>query len=74
MLILYFYFNIVYYVLLTKNYFNISSFSGGRKIDVQGSSMDSVESALFRPSNKVLQIQYSKSSGVRLTHRGQRVN
>ncbi|KAG1953326.1 plexin-C1 [Pimephales promelas] len=37
--------------------------SGGRKIDVQGSSMDSVESALFRPSNKVLQIQYSKSSG-----------
>ncbi|KAG1953327.1 plexin-B1 [Pimephales promelas] len=37
--------------------------SGGRKIDVQGSSMDTVESALFRPSNEVLQTQYSKSSG-----------
>ncbi|XP_056093248.1 plexin-C1-like [Rhinichthys klamathensis goyatoka] len=37
--------------------------SGGRKIDVQGSNMDSVESVIVRPSNKVFQTQYSKSSG-----------
>ncbi|XDV25071.1 hypothetical protein PO909_029053, partial [Leuciscus waleckii] len=37
--------------------------SGGRKIDVQGSNMESVESVIVRPSNKELQTQYSRSSG-----------
>ncbi|XP_077091371.1 plexin-C1-like [Siphateles boraxobius] len=37
--------------------------SGGRKIDVQGNNMESVESVIVRHSNKVLQTHYTKSSG-----------
>ncbi|XP_077090422.1 plexin-C1-like [Siphateles boraxobius] len=37
--------------------------SGGRKIGVQGSNMESVESVIVRHSNKVLQTHYSTSSG-----------
>ncbi|XP_048013394.1 plexin-C1-like isoform X1 [Megalobrama amblycephala] len=36
---------------------------GGRKIHIQGSNMESVESVIVRPSNKVLQTRYSRSSG-----------
>ncbi|KAK9975977.1 hypothetical protein ABG768_021202 [Culter alburnus] len=36
---------------------------GGRKIHIQGSNMESVESVIVRPSNKVLQTHYSRSSG-----------
>ncbi|XP_067283451.1 plexin-C1-like [Pseudorasbora parva] len=41
----------------------VSWSSGGRKIHVQGSNMDTVESVIVRPSNKELQTQYSRSSG-----------
>ncbi|XP_073694102.1 plexin-C1-like [Garra rufa] len=37
--------------------------SGGRKIHVQGSKMELVESVTVLPSNKVLKTQYSTSSG-----------
>ncbi|XP_073693787.1 plexin-C1-like [Garra rufa] len=37
--------------------------SGGRKIHVQGSNMELVESVTVFPSNKVLKTQYSTSSG-----------
>ncbi|XP_016139306.1 plexin-C1-like [Sinocyclocheilus grahami] len=37
--------------------------SGGRKIHIQGSDMELVESVTVLPSNKVLKTQYSTSSG-----------
>ncbi|XP_048011203.1 plexin-C1 [Megalobrama amblycephala] len=36
---------------------------GGRKIHIQGSNMEFVESVIVHSSNKVLQTQYSRSSG-----------
>ncbi|XP_067284216.1 plexin-C1 [Pseudorasbora parva] len=42
---------------------NVSWSSGGRKIHVQGSNMETVESVIVRPSNKELQTQYSRNSG-----------
>ncbi|XP_048013393.1 plexin-C1-like [Megalobrama amblycephala] len=41
----------------------VSWSSGGRKIHIQGSNMEFVESVIVRPSNKVLQTQHSRSSG-----------
>ncbi|XP_050958252.1 plexin-C1-like [Labeo rohita] len=47
---------------------NVTWSSGGRKIHVQGSNMELVESVTVLPSNKVLKTQYDTSSGVRCTH------
>ncbi|XP_016393519.1 plexin-C1-like [Sinocyclocheilus rhinocerous] len=41
----------------------VSWSSGGRKIQIQGSNMELVESVTVLPSNKVLKTQYSTSSG-----------
>ncbi|XP_016135466.1 plexin-C1-like [Sinocyclocheilus grahami] len=41
----------------------VSWWSGGRKIHVQGSNMELVESVTVLPSNKVLKTQYNTSSG-----------
>ncbi|RXN17778.1 plexin-C1-like protein [Labeo rohita] len=42
---------------------NVTWSSGGRKIHVQGSNMELVESVTVLPSNKVLKTQYDTSSG-----------
>ncbi len=48
--------------------FSISSCSGGRKIQIQGSNLELVESVTVFPSDKVLKTQYNTSSGVRCVY------